>query len=149
MLRRFTWLVLILSLALTAFACGSEDDGNNGATDAGGGGGMTIEITAPENGGQVPATFTLEFESSEELGAPETGEHHVHVFYDGDESQYEVVGSTSFEVSGLSPGEHEITASLRNADHSAAGAEDTITVTLAPGAGTGEGENENDDGYGY
>jgi hypothetical protein len=147
-MARMRLFAVVAALALAAFACGEEGSSDNGAA-AGGGDGTTVEITSPEDGAEVGATFTLEFSSSEDLGPTDTGVHHVHVWFDGDESKYEVVEATSFEVSGLSPGEHEVTASLRNADHSPAGAEDTITVTLAPGAGTGEGEKENDTGYDY
>ena len=147
-MARLRLFAAVAALALVALACGEEGSSDNGAVAAEGGG-PSVEITAPQDGAEVGATFTLEFSSSEDLGPIDTGAHHVHVWIDGDESNYDVVEATSFEVSALSPGEHEITASLRNADHSAAGAEDTITVTLAPGAGTGEGEKENDTGYDY
>jgi hypothetical protein len=147
-MARLRLFAAVAALALVALACGDEGSSDNGAAAAEEGG-PSVEITAPQDGAEVGATFTLEFSSSEDLGPIDTGAHHVHVWIDGDESNYDVVEATSFEVSALSPGEHEITASLRNADHSAAGAEDTITVTLAPGAGTGEGEKENDTGYDY
>ncbi|MGH2693771.1 MAG: Ig-like domain-containing protein [Actinomycetota bacterium] len=146
---RFKLFAGVAALALVALACGEEGSSDDGAAGGGGGGGPTVEITAPEDGAEVGATFTLEFSSSEDLGPIDTGANHVHVWFDGDESKYEVVETSSFDVSGLSPGEHEITASLRNADHTPAGAEDTITVTLAAGAGTGEGKKENDTGYDY
>jgi hypothetical protein len=148
MTGRFKLIAVIAALAITAMACGEESSDDGGA-GGGGGGGPTVEITAPEDGTEVGATFTLEFDSSEELGPVDTGAHHIHVWFDGDESKYEVVEAASFDASGLSPGEHEVTASLRNADHSPAGAEDTITVTIAAGAGTGEGEKENDTGFDY
>jgi hypothetical protein len=72
----------------------------------------------------------LKFTSSEPLGPPESGAFHVHVFFDGNEDEYEVVTTNTFEAKGLSPGEHEVAASLRNADHSPAGAEDEVTVTV-------------------
>jgi hypothetical protein len=49
----------------------------------------------------------------------------------------------------LSSGEHEVTASLRNADHSPAGDEATITVTVAGGGGGNGGEEKDDNGYDY
>jgi len=146
---RLRLFAAVAALALVALACGEEGSSNDGGGAAGGGGGPTVEITAPEDGAEVGATFTVEFSSSEDLGPIDTGAHHVHLWFDGDDSNYEVVEATSFEVSGLSPGDHEVTASLRNADHTPAGAEDTITVTLTAGAGTGEGEKENDTGYDY
>ena len=120
--------------------------GNGGDTDAGAAG---VTIDEPADGAEVAVPFPLEFSTGEALGPPETGNHHVHVFYDGDQSDYEVVEDTSFEVTGLSPGEHTITVSLRNANHSAAGAEDEITVTVS-GEDTTDEESEDDrGGYDY
>ena len=96
----------------------------------------------------MPVPFTVEFESSEELGAPETGKHHVHIYFDGNEDEYEVVEDLSYEVPDLESGEHTITASLRNADHSDAGAEAELTVT-AEGAGGGDENGGEDGGYDY
>jgi hypothetical protein len=148
-MARFKLLAVVAALALVAFACGEEESSGNAAAGSGGDE-PTIEITAPEDGAKVGGTFTLEFSSSEELGPTDTGARHVHVWFDADESNYEVVESSSFEVSGLSSGEHEVTASLRNADHSPAGAEETVTVTVGGGGGTGEGEKDNGGGgYDY
>jgi hypothetical protein len=148
-MARFKLLAVIAALALVAFACGEEESSGNGAAGSGGDE-STLEITAPEDGAKVGGTFTLEFSSSQELGPTDSGAHHVHVWFDADESNYEVVESSSFEVSGLSSGEHEVTASLRNADHSPAGAEETITVTVGAGEGAGEGEKDTGGGgYDY
>jgi hypothetical protein len=133
----------LVALSLLAFACGG------GADDSGSGGGdPSVEIEAPNDGADVDATFTLELSSSVDLGSTDSGAHHVHVFFDGDDSEYEVVTSDTFEVTGLSSGEHEVTASLRNADHSSAGDEATVTVTVAGGGG-GDGGEEKDDSYDY
>lgn len=126
---------------LLAAGCGSNGGtgggyGGGGATDSGGsggGGGMTLEITSPVDGGTVETPFTVELESSEELGAPDTGKHHVHVFFDGNDQEYQVVEGNSVEITDLPAGDHEIDASLRNADHSAAGAETQINVTVGSG----------------
>lgn len=145
---RLRLAVPIALLALIAFACGGGDE----ATEAGGGDDtmeeMSLAITAPEDGAEVTVPFTLQFDSSVPLADIDTGEHHVHVWYDGDDGNYEVVTSDTFEVASLSPGEHTITVSLRNADHSEAGVEEEITVTVTGGE-TGEGTEEDDTGYGY
>jgi hypothetical protein len=139
--RRWKLFAILSALALVAFACGNDtpeaDDG------------PSIDITAPDDGTEVGSSFTLEVASSEELGPTETGAHHIHVWYDGDETTYDVVESDTFEVSGLAPGEREITASLRFANHSAAGAEDTITVTVTGEPGTEDVEEEEEDDVGY
>jgi hypothetical protein len=153
-----TMLVGLALLALLGAACGSSEDGGSNGTDAGAGGGDALTISAPEDGSEVSLPFTLELDSADPLGAPETGNHHVHVFFDGDDSAYEVVTSDTFEVADLSAGAHTLTASLRNADHSPAGTDVTIDVTVAGGSGGGSksksgGDKSNpgsdDTNYGY
>jgi hypothetical protein len=134
-------LALTCVSAVMLVSCGGDgDDADPGAT------GVTID--EPADGAEVAVPFSLEFSADDGLGPQATGNHHVHVFFDGDESNYEIVEETSFEVTGLSPGEHTITVSLRNADHSAAGAEDEITVTVT-GGDTTEDDREDDGGYSY
>ncbi|MFE7508574.1 hypothetical protein [Promicromonospora sp. NPDC057488] len=126
---------------LLAAGCGSNGGtgggyGGGGSTDSGGsggGGGMTLEITSPADGATVETPFTVELKSSEELGAPDTGKDHVHVFFDGNDQEYQVVEGNSVEITELPAGDHEIDASLRNADHSAAGVETQVNVTVESG----------------
>jgi hypothetical protein len=136
-----TVLAGVALLALLGAACGSSEEGGSSNTDAGAGGGDALSISAPEDGAEVSLPFTLEMSSADPLGAPETGDHHVHVFFDGDDSAYEVVTSDTFEVTDLSPGEHTLTASLRNADHSPAGTDVTIDLTVA-GGGSDSGSKD-------
>lgn len=135
-------LVLAALLVLLAAACGGGDG------EAGGGDELEVTIESPSDGEQVSVPFTLDLSSSVELGPPDSGDHHVHVYYDGDEEDYAVVESDSYEVAGLSPGEHTINVSLRNADHSAAGAETEIAVTVVGGGAPGSDEDK-DGGYDY
>ena len=44
------------------------------------------------------SSFTVEWESDVDLGEPDTGKDHVHVFVDGNSNDYTVVGGDSFEV---------------------------------------------------
>lgn len=123
---------------LLAAGCG----GGGGGGDAGGGG-MTLEITSPADGDTVDVPFTVELDSSEELGPTDSGLHHVHVYFDGNEEEFMVVESESTEVTDLPEGEHVVNASLRNADHSPAGVETEVTVTVGTG---GAGSDTGDDG---
>jgi hypothetical protein len=139
---------LVAGAALTvllAAGCGSGGSGGGEAGGGGGeagGGGKTLEITAPADGDTVEVPFTVELASSEELGPTESGVHHVHVFFDGDDEEYMVVEGESAEVTDLPEGEHVVNASLRNADHSPAGVETEVTVTVgAGGAGSGTGDD--------
>jgi hypothetical protein len=132
----------VLAVALLLAACGSDDDG--GETTTSGGDGMSLSITTPEDGAEVSAPFTVEFDSSEELGTTESGAHHVHIYWDGDDSEYTVVEADTVEVPDAPEGEHVLNASLRNADHSPAGVEAETSVNIGTGSGTGS--DTGDDG---
>ncbi|MGH8774244.1 MAG: hypothetical protein ACRDWI_03415 [Jiangellaceae bacterium] len=157
MTKRLRTMAAIGALALGVSACGG-DDGGETATTSGGDGGMTVEILQPADGDTIGLPFTLEVDSSEELGTTDTGLHHVHVAFDGDESAYEVfeegnreareITEDSPAVVGLEPGEHTLNISLRNADHSAAGPETEITVNVE-GAGASPADDSDDPGYDY
>jgi hypothetical protein len=135
-----------LTILLVAGCGGGETGGGGGGSDPEAGG-MTLEITSPADGDSVEVPFTVEVASSEELGLIETGAHHVHVFFDGDDEEFLVVEGESTEVTDLPEGEHVVNASLRNADHSPAGVETEVTVTVGAGDGSDTGGGTGDDGY--
>jgi len=153
--RSLALLALLLPLALLAAACGDDDDStatNDSGSSGGGEGDMTLAIADPGDGAEVQVPFDVSFDSSVELGPTDTGEHHVHLYFDGNEDDYDVVEGTSFTVDrDLGPGEHTVEASLRNADHSDAGVETSITVDVTDGsgaAGNGGGSDTTNDPYG-
>jgi hypothetical protein len=122
-------------LALLIAACGGgAGTGGDEADDS-----LSLSFSSPADGVEVSDSFTVEFDSNVPLGDPSTGNHHVHLCIDsedcGTESEYSLVYGNTFEVTGLTPGEHTLGASLRNADHSDAGPGDRIAVTVA-GEGT-------------
>jgi hypothetical protein len=127
------WFGLLPVLALVAVACGDAS--------AGSGGSDSLQISSPADGAQVASPFTVTVDASVALGDPSTGEHHVHLCFDGADcdAEYTLVYGDTFEVADLPPGEHTIEASLRNADHSDAGAADEITVTVGGGGGDSQG----------
>jgi hypothetical protein len=147
-MSRRIWLFLLLAVPLLAAACGSEANGASGGDD-----GMEVSIDEPTDGAELTTPFTVEVSSSEEIGPEDTGLHHVHVFFDGNDDEYQVVTSESVEVEDLPPGDHTIGVSLRNADHSPTGAEAEISVTVVEGedGGTGGAEDPDrtNDGYDY
>lgn len=143
-------------LALVLAGCGG-DDGNASTTSEGESDGPSVEIVQPGDGDALSTPFALVVDSSEELGTTDSGNHHVHIYFDGDDSAYEVIesgngeeheiGADSPALEGLEPGEHVLNISLRNADHSAAGAEDEITVTVDD-TGSTSGDNSGSDSDG-
>jgi hypothetical protein len=130
-------LLLIGAVALLAAACGEGGGlGDDGAAD-GGGEGMTIGIASPADGADVTQPFTLKVTASVPLGDPETGRRHVHVWFDGQEADYKINYTDTFQVEGLPAGQHVITAALANADHSLAGPKSEVTVAVG-GEGGGQ-----------
>lgn len=125
--------------------------GNTNATGGNrGGGAPNLTITSPSEDDTVGGTFTVKWEANVDLGEPETGRDHVHVFVDGNANDYTVVGGDSFQVSGLSPGEHTVDVTLQHADHSSAGAKDQVDVTVSGSGGTmSPSESSGGGGYNY
>jgi hypothetical protein len=122
-------LLLVGAVALLAAAC------SDGTSDAAGaaGGEMSLAIASPADGASVTEPFTLKVSSSVPLGEPDSGRHHVHIWFDGQEADYKINYTDSFQVEGLPAGEHVLTAALANADHSLAGPRSEITVTVGGG----------------
>jgi hypothetical protein len=139
-------LAAVLVLGPLAAAC------NRGGSSSVGGGGPTLSIASPANGASVSEPFTLKFDASVPLGNPSTGDDHVHVCFDGascDSGSYKIAYGDSYQVTGLSPGKHTIEASLRHADHSAAGATATIDVTVTSAGGSTASASPSGGGKGY
>jgi hypothetical protein len=143
---RRVWFAALPIVALVAAACGGGTGTGSGGSDS-----LSLRIGSPEEGAQVSSPFTVTVDASVPLDEPSTGEHHVHLCFDGADcdAEYQLVYGDTFEVADLSPGEHTIEASLRNADHSDAGTSDEITVTVGGGgAGTDAGGGA-DGGFDY
>ena len=173
MVRRNPWRRLatlgavLAALALLTASCSDDDTvaGDPGAEtggggDSGGGGGgdgdMAVSIADPADGATVEPGFQVEVDPSVDVGEPDTGLHHVHLYYDGNQSdgEYDIVYSVDEPWTidrDLSPGEHTIEAFIANADHSLTDASDKITVTVGEGAGSGGTDTTESDGgpYGY
>ena len=137
---KYARMLVLVPVAVLAAACGGDND----AATATGDDGTTLSITAPSDGAEVSVPFTVEIDSSEEIGATDTGLHHVHVYWDGDESAFTLVETDSVEITDAPEGQHTLTASLHNADHTPAGVEVDITLTVGEGS-----ESDDGDGYSY
>lgn len=159
MAKRIWILAMLGALVLAgASACGGDDASGSGSGGSGGGsgGGNTVSIAEPADGSSVQMPFKVKVNSGVELGPTESGKHHVHLYFDGNDSKYEVVESDTVEVSqssksaaGLSPGKHEVNISLRNANHSPAGAETKIMVDIGGSGGGAPQPAPTSGGYGY
>jgi Bacterial Ig domain len=133
--------VAVLAAGLLA-GCGDS----SATTSSSGSDSPSLSITSPSEGDTVGSSFTVKWDSSESLGEPETGKDHVHVFVDGNSKDYTVVGGDSFEVTGLSDGEHTVDVTLQHADHSSAGADDQVDVTVSGSGGSSPSESDSGGG---
>jgi hypothetical protein len=127
---RIAGIVAIAGLVLAA--C-------NAAGGSGADGDLTIAVTSPTDGAEVSVPFTVELDSNVDLGPPESGNRHAHLYFDTDitSTDYDLVYGNTFEVTrDLQPGPHTIIASLRNADHSDAGPSQTFEITVVAGNGS-------------
>ena len=123
-------LATIAVFGLLAAAC------SNGTATAATGSNLWVKIDSPTAKASVSEPFTVKLSSSVPIGDPSTGDHHVHLCFDGASCDvtYQLAYADSVTVTELAPGTHTMEASLRNADHSDAGPSDTITFTVT-GAG--------------
>lgn len=144
--RRLAATAVVAGLALIGAACGDDDDGGT-ASASGDGDALTLSISDPGDGADVGEAFDVALDSSVPLGEPDTGRHHVHLYYDGNtaEGEYDLVYGTSATVDRLDPGEHTIEAVIANPDHSLTDARDEITVTVGEGEGGSGGGGSNGD----
>ena len=139
-----------LALLTTLSACG----GNGAETGDGGGSGMSVSVTKPTADATVAVPFEVAVTASVPLGPTESGKHHVHVWFDDNEDDYQVVETPTVRITELAPGPHVMHVSLANANHSPAGAEAEVPITVggagapAPASGPAS-EPAPDDPYGY
>jgi hypothetical protein len=83
--------------------------------------------------------FTITFTSSVPLGDESTGRHHVHLYFDGNDDDYLIVRDTTVQVQNAPAGAHTMHMSLRNANHTPAGAEAEVPLTITSAGDSGGG----------
>ena len=142
-------IAVVSAVLFIAAGCSAGSASGSG----GGGSGPSLKIVEPASGASVGASFTVRVQASESLGTQASGKHHIHVWFDDNANDYQVVEADHVQIeSGRLPaGEHVIHASLRNANHSPAGAEtqETVTVTSGGPPAPAASPNPPDDGGGY
>jgi hypothetical protein len=131
--RQRAWFGLVAVATLLAAACGEDSDSDSepASSEA-----LSVSIDEPDDGAEVGGQFTVRMTPNVEVGAPDTGLHHLHLYYDGDtdDGDFDMVFSDTTTVSGLEPGEHVIEAVIVNSDHSPTDARAEITVNVTAGA---------------
>lgn len=130
-----------VAVLATLAACTST----NGAT-GGDSGKMSVIVVEPASGATVSTPFTVKVDSSVPLGPSESGQHHVHIWFDDNESDYLIVESDTTQITDVPAGQHTMHVSLRNANHSPAGAEATMPITVRSGGGPAPSPSAGGDG---
>jgi hypothetical protein len=97
-----------------------------------------IHVTSPRRGAVVPRAFTVRIATNVAIGPPDTGRHHIHLYWDGQraEGRYDIVYKKTFRKTGLAPGVHRLDAVIANADHSTTSTHEKLTVTVTNDAAT-------------
>jgi hypothetical protein len=152
--RRTRALLGLLAVPVVVVAgCGEDSDSSDGSGGSEPAAGATLSITidAPADGAEVAGEFEVDLSPSVDVGEPDTGLHHVHLFYDGKtaEGEYDMLFAPTAMVTGLAPGEHTIEAVIVNADHSPTDARAEITVNVTGGGTAGSETPATDLYYGY
>jgi hypothetical protein len=132
--------VLLVALA----AC--RDVGTAGG--GGGGGEATLSIQEPQDGAEVSGKVRLAVSvAGAEIGPPESGAMHLHV-YEDDSGDYEVVTSTESSVS-VPNGEHSLRVVLAQPNHEETEISDEVTFNVSAASGdTGDAGGGYGGGYG-
>jgi hypothetical protein len=135
---RKIFLALVLAVPLALAACDS---------DPASAGQLSVSLVSPANGATISAPFTVKLRSSVPLGPTDSGKHHVHIYFDDHADDYTIVESDTAQITSAPAGEHTLHASLRNANHSPAGAEATVKVMVGSSTSTDTPEPKGPGGY--
>jgi hypothetical protein len=93
----------------------------------------TLAVIEPVTTSSVTVPFTVKVATNVRLGTPESGDFHVHLYFDDNVNHYIVMTDPTQVVSDAPVGVHVMHLSLRNANHSAAGVETSIQVQIGAG----------------
>lgn len=135
-------LLSFMAAGALLIALGACDSSTSAAGDD------ALSILEPASGANVSIPFTVRVRTSQPLGTTETGNHHIHIWFDGNETKYQISYSDTAQVAAAPSGAHKMTVSLRNANHSDAGPRVEIPITVG-GAGAPATTDDGDYGYPY
>jgi hypothetical protein len=139
--RSHTGAVLLLAVVLSLASC--RDVGSAGGSAGAAGEEMSLSIEEPADGAEVSGKVNLAVSvAGAEIGPPESGAMHLHVYVD-DSADYEVVTSTESSVS-VPNGEHSLRVVLAQPNHEETGISDEVTFSVSAASGDG-----GDTGGGY
>lgn len=130
--RRYSLAAVLALLAVTMPAACTQE--------ASGGSAPTLSVSEPGSNSSVIVPFTLKVDTNVRLGDPASGDYHVHAYFDDKVNEYIVMTGKSTQVMKAPAGEHVLHLSLRNANHSAAGVETSVTLNIGSGGSPASSE---------
>lgn len=92
--------------------------------------GLVIMAAEPAAGATVSLPFDVEIHTSVPLGAPESGLHHVHIWFGDNDTEYLSVRATDAQITDAPPGTQTMHISLRHPDHTPAGADARVPLVI-------------------
>jgi hypothetical protein len=142
-------LLAAIALALAGCQSPSTTGSQSGGGQSASGDGQTLSFATPAAGAQVtsPVKFSVNV-SGAEIGKPETGKLHLHVYVDNS-SKYQIVYATQGQVD-LPAGRHTLKAVLAQPNHSETSVNATQQVQVTGGSqAPTSSSNGGGGGYGY
>jgi hypothetical protein len=134
--------ILLLAVVLSLAAC--RDVGTAGGA---GGGEMSLSIQEPEDGAEVSGKVNLAVSvEGTEIGPPDSGAMHIHVYVD-DSDDYDVVSSAESFVS-VPNGDHSLRVVLAQPNHEETQVSDEVTFSVSGATGDTEDTGGGYGGYG-
>lgn len=124
-MRRYGLAAILALLAVTTPAACTQEVSSSGKP--------TLSVSEPGTSAAVSVPFTVKINTNVRLGEPESGDYHVHVYFDNNVNKYIVMTSDTARITDAPAGVHVMHLSLRHANHSAAGVETSIQVTIGSG----------------
>jgi hypothetical protein len=95
--------------------------------------GLTLKILEPRSGAAVTTPFLLKVESNVPLGRVATGEHHIHIWFDDNSSDYSMIQGDSDMIVSAPPGHHVMHVSLVEPNHKPTGVQTSVTLDITLG----------------
>jgi hypothetical protein len=138
---------LLAAVGLALAGCQSSGSSTGSQSGGGGGSNQSIAFASPAADAQVASPVKVSFNvTGTEIGRPETGKMHVHVYVDNS-SQYKILYATQGSVD-VPQGKHMLKAVLAQPNHTETSTTASEQVEVSGGGQQGTATTSGD-GYGY
>jgi hypothetical protein len=138
-------LRILAVVALVALGgCATKDTPNTTASNVAG---LTLSVVEPKDGQTVHLPFQIKVKSNEKLGRAATGVYHIHIWFDNNPADYNMIESDTGEITSATAGPHTLHVSLNYANHDPTGVETSVDINIANGPGAASPTDDDDSGY--